>query len=113
MGIALAWPTVPGTLVGFAAAGLGVATTIPAAFAASDEIPGLKPGTGITLVSWALRLSFLVGPPLVGVIADATSLRVGLLLVPVAGVAVVFLAGSLTGRGHHDVSPPAVITPAH
>ncbi|WP_291382465.1 MFS transporter [Demequina sp.] len=113
MGIALAWPTVAGTLVGFAAAGLGVATTIPAAFAASDEIPGLKPGTGITLVSWALRLSFLVGPPLVGVIADATSLRVGLLLVPVAGVAVVLLAGSLTGRGHRDVSPPAVITPAH
>ena len=113
MGVALAWPTVAGTLVGFAAAGLGVATTIPAAFAASDEIPGLKPGTGITLVSWALRLSFLVGPPLVGVIADATSLRVGLLLVPVAGVAVVLLAGSLTGRGHRDVSPPAVITPAH
>jgi len=113
MGIALAWPTVPGTLLGFAAAGLGVATTIPAAFAASDEIPGLKPGTGITIVSWALRLSFLAGPPLVGAIADATSLRVGLLLVPVAGVAVVLLAGSLTGRKPHDDAPPAIITPAH
>lgn len=113
MGVALAWPTVAGTLLGFAAAGLGVATTIPAAFAASDEIPGLKPGTGITLVSWALRLSFLAGPPLVGAIADATSLRVGLLLVPVAGVAVVLLAGSLTGRHPHLDNPPAVITPAH
>ncbi|NTV40228.1 MAG: MFS transporter [Demequinaceae bacterium] len=111
MGIALAWPTIPGTLLGFAAAGLGVATTIPAAFAASDEIPGLKPGTGITMVSWALRLSFLAGPPLVGAIADATSLRVGLLLVPVAGVAVVLLAGSLTGRKPHVVDPPAIITP--
>lgn len=113
MGIALAWPTVPGTLIGFAAAGLGVATTIPAAFAASDEVPGLKPGTGITMVSWALRLSFLVGPPVVGAIADATSLRVGLLLVPVAGVAVVLLAGSLTGRKPHEDNPPAIITPAH
>jgi len=111
MGIALAWPTIPGTLIGFAAAGLGVATTIPAAFAASDEIPGLKPGTGITMVSWALRLSFLAGPPLVGAIADATSLRVGLLLVPVAGLAVVLLAGSLTGRGHRAEAPPAVISP--
>ncbi len=113
MGIALALPTVAGTLIGFAAAGLGVATTIPAAFAASDDVPGLKPGTGITLVSWALRLSFLAGPPIVGAIADATSLRVGLLIVPVAGVAVVLLAGSLTGRKPHDNSPPAVITPAH
>jgi fucose permease len=111
MGIALAWPTVPGTLVGFAAAGLGVATTIPAAFAASDEIPGLKPGTGITIVSWALRLSFLVAPPLVGAVADATSLRVGLLLVPVAGVAIVLLAGSLTPRQPHNDNPPAIITP--
>lgn len=113
MGIALAWPTVPGTLIGFAAAGLGVATTIPAAFAASDEVSGLKPGTGITMVSWALRVSFLAGPPVVGAIADATSLRVGLLLVPVAGVAVVLLAGSLSGRTPHDDNPPAVITPAH
>ncbi len=112
MGVALAWPTVPGTLIGFAAAGLGVATTIPAAFAASDEIPGLKPGTGITMVSWALRLSFLAGPPVVGAIADASSLRVGLLLVPVAGLAVVLLAGSLTGRYPHLDKPPAVITPA-
>ncbi len=111
MGIALAWPTVPGTLVGFAAAGLGVATTIPAAFAASDDIPGIKPGTGITMVSWALRLSFMLAPPLVGAVADATSLRVGLLLVPVAGVAIVLLAGSLTGRKPHDDSPPAIITP--
>lgn len=113
MGVALAWPTIPGTLLGFAAAGLGVATTIPAAFAASDEVPGLKPGTGITMVSWALRVSFLLGPPVVGAIADATSLRVGLLLVPVAGVAVVLLAGSLTGKGHHVDAPPAIITPAH
>ena len=111
MGIALAWPTVPGTLLGFAAAGLGVATTIPAAFAASDEIPGLKPGTGITLVSWALRLEFLAGPPIVGAIADATSLRVGLMLVPVAGVAIVLLAGSLAGKGHRADAPPAVISP--
>ncbi len=113
MGIALAWPTIPGTLIGFAAAGLGVATTIPAAFAASDDVPGLRPGTGITMVSWALRLSFLVGPPVVGAIADATSLRVGLLVVPVAGMAVVLLAGSLTGRRPHDDNPPAIIAPAH
>ena len=113
MGIALAWPTIPGTLIGFAAAGLGVATTIPAAFAASDDVPGLRPGTGITMVSWALRLSFLVGPPVVGAIADATSLRVGLLVVPVAGMAVVLLAGSLTGRRPHDDNPPAIISPAH
>ncbi len=98
MGAALAWPSVWGTILGFSLAGLGVATTVPIAFAASDNIPGLRHGTGVTITSWLLRISFLVGPPLVGAIGDATSLRVGLLLVPLCGLAVVLLAGSLSGR---------------
>lgn len=113
MGVALAWPTVPGTIIGFSLAGLGVATTVPAAFAASDDVPGLRPGTGITMVSWMLRISFLASPPIVGAIADATSLRTGLLVVPIAGIAVFLLAGALTGKAPHDAEPPAVITPAH
>ena len=36
MGLALAFPTVPGTLVGFAAAGFGVATLVPAAMHAAS-----------------------------------------------------------------------------
>ena len=106
MAVALAWPTIPGTIIGFSLAGLGVATTVPAAFAASDDVPGLKHGTGITLVSWMLRISFLAGPPLVGFIGDHVSLRVGLLTVPLAGLAVVFLAASLHGRD--DAPSPSV-----
>ena len=107
MALALAWPTVPGTIIGFSLAGLGVATTVPAAFAASDDIPGLKHGTGITLVSWMLRISFMAGPPLVGFIGDHVSLRVGLLSVPLAGLAVVFLAASLRGRDEGPGAPVA------
>jgi MFS family permease len=98
MGLALAWPTVAGTIAGFAAAGLGVATLVPAAMHEADELPGLRPGTGLTLVSWLMRLGFLLSPPLVGLVADATSLRVGLLVVPFAGVLVLVLAGVLHGR---------------
>ena len=95
MGLALAFPSVPGTIVGFAAAGWGIATLVPATLAAADRLPGLRPGTGITIVSWLMRLGFLGAPPLVGAIADASSLRGGLLVVPVAGVLVVLLAGVL------------------
>lgn len=98
MSAALAWPSVWSTILGFSLAGLGVATTVPIAFAASDNIPGLRHGTGVTITSWLLRISFLCGPPLVGAIADATSLRTGLLIVPVCGLAVVLLAGRLSGR---------------
>lgn len=98
MGIALAFPTVPGSILGFAAAGLGVATLVPAAMHAADELPGLRHGAGLTVVSWLMRLGFLLSPPVVGLIADAASLRAGLLIVPVAGIAVVLLAGVLQGQ---------------
>ena len=95
MGLALAWPTVPGTILGFAAAGFGVATLVPAAMHEADELPGLKPGTGLTIVSWLMRLGFLLSPPVVGAVADHTSLRAGLIVVPAAGLLVIVLAGVL------------------
>ncbi|MDQ8702651.1 MFS transporter [Streptomyces sp. LHD-70] len=98
MGLALAVPTVWGTVLGFAAAGFGVATTVPAAMHAADELPGLRPGTGLTVVSWLMRLGFLVSPPVVGLVADASSLRVGLVVVPLAGVLALALAGVLGVR---------------
>jgi len=98
MGAALAFPSVPGTILGFAAAGLGLATTVPAAMHEADELPGLRAGTGVTLVSWLMRLGFLLSPPLVGLVADGAGLRAGLLVVPIAGVTAVLLAGVLGRR---------------
>jgi MFS family permease len=96
MGAALAFPSVPATIAGFAAAGFGSATLIPAAMHGADRLPGLRPGTGLTIVTWLCRVGFLMSPIIVGVVADATSLRVGLLIVSVAGLAVVALAGVLS-----------------
>ncbi|WP_329377904.1 MFS transporter [Streptomyces sp. NBC_01716] len=98
MGLALAVPTASGTILGFAAAGFGVATLVPAAMHEADELPGLKPGSGLTIVSWLMRLGFLLSPPAVGLVADATSLRVGLLVVPFAGLLVILLGGVLGPR---------------
>jgi hypothetical protein len=68
----------------------------------ADELPGLKPGTGLTVVSWLMRLGFLLSPPVVGAVADAGGLRLGLLVVPVAGLLVLLTAGVLSRR-----NPPA------
>jgi MFS family permease len=97
MGIALLFPSVPLTIIGFGLAGLGVATLVPAAMHSADELPGLKAGTGLTVVSWLMRLGFLLSPPIVGAIADMTSLRTGLLVVPLAGL-LVLLASPVLPR---------------
>ncbi|OBK81306.1 MFS transporter [Mycobacterium sp. 1164985.4] len=98
MGLALAFPSVPATIAGFALAGFGVATLVPSAMHAADQLPGLRPGSGLTILTWLMRIGFFGAPVLVGVIADATSLRIGLLTVPIAGVLVVALSGVLSAR---------------
>lgn len=98
MGLALALPSAWGTVAAFGLAGFGVATLIPGAMRAADELPGLRAGTGLTILSWLLRLAFLFSPALVGAIADATSLRVGLIVMPVFGLLVVALAGAMAPK---------------
>jgi MFS family permease len=98
MGLALALPSVPTTLLGLFLAGLGVATLIPAVYHAADELPGLPHGVGLAVINWLLRIGFLVSPPLVGALADATSLRVALLAVVLAGVGALVLGRALPGR---------------
>lgn len=98
MTLALLFPSVPGTIAGFAAVGFGIATLIPAAMHAADELPGLRAGVGLTIVSWLLRLGFLLSPPFVGFIAEHESLRAGLVVAPAAAFVAVLLAGVLDGR---------------
>ncbi|MFN6545167.1 MFS transporter [Mycolicibacterium nivoides] len=98
MGAALAFPSIATTIAGFALAGLGVATLVPAAMHGADQLPGLRPGTGLTVVTWLMRVGFFGAPLLVGLVADAAGLRAGLLAVPVAGVVAALLAGVLPRR---------------
>ncbi len=98
MGTALAFPSVIGSIVGFGVAGFGVATLIPSAMQNADEIPGFAPGSGLTIIGWLLRVGFLLSPPVVGAIADATALRWGLLIVPASGLLVLLFARVLSPR---------------
>ncbi|KQR17113.1 MFS transporter [Cellulomonas sp. Leaf334] len=112
MGLALAVPSLSTTLVGFALAGLGVATLVPAVMHTADELPGLPAGVGLTVVSWLLRVGFLVSPTVVGLVADAASLRVALLGVVAAGVVVaivgrVLVAGASTEPADEPVAAPS------
>ncbi|RKQ35455.1 MFS transporter [Kocuria tytonis] len=85
-------------LTGFALAGFGCATMVPTAYAAADRAPGLKPGTGLTLVSWCMRIVFVISPPLVGLFADAAGLRTALLVFPLMGLLAFLFAGALRVR---------------
>lgn len=102
MGLALAFPTVAGSIIGFALAGYGSATLVPTAFDQADKIQGLREGTGITVISWLMRIGNLATPPLIGLIADAASIRAGLLLLPIAGIIVILFSGTLPNKKDNE-----------
>jgi fucose permease len=82
-------------LVGFAATGLGLANAVPILFIATGKIAGTPPELAIAAISTAGYCGFLVGPPVIGLIADRFSLGAGLGLVAFA-LAVVALGGVST-----------------
>jgi MFS family permease len=73
--------------------GLGTALIFPAAMSAGGETPG-RPSDGIAVVSTIGYGGFLLGPPLVGLLADRTGLGQALLVLVVLAVGVVVLAPS-------------------
>ncbi|TYL45905.1 MFS transporter [Nocardioides sp. BGMRC 2183] len=85
-------PVYPLAFLGFALAGLGCATLVPAAFAAAARIPGLPEGTGIAVIGWLMRLGFLFTSPAIGVLSDATSLTAAMAVPLVAGLVAAWLA---------------------
>lgn len=81
LAVVIAGRSVPMVLLGFGMSGLGVSTVYPLAMVAAGEIPGVRSGDGLTIVTWMSRVGFLLMPPLVGVLADLFSLPAGIGLV--------------------------------
>src|SRR5205085_6039536 len=74
-------------LVGFAIGGAGVSLTAPIVFGIAGRRPDA--GSAVATVTTIGYLGLLVGPPLVGIVAQATSLRVSFVVLAAiaAGVA--------------------------
>jgi MFS family permease len=98
MAAALAAPATATTILAFGVVGLGIGTLIPAALRAADGLPGLPRGVGLSLVGTVIRIAVLIAPALIGVTADATSLRAALLAMPLAAVFVLVLSPALPAR---------------
>jgi fucose permease len=74
---------VPTGIAAFFLLGLGVGAVVPTAFSAAGRLPGLHPGVGVAAVSGLGWAGFVCGPPLIGQLADASSLPVALAIVPI------------------------------
>jgi hypothetical protein len=86
--------------------GAGVANGVPLLFSAAGQGGVEVSGPSIAAVSSMGSIGFLVGPPFIGFLADATSLPLALSTL-CAGLAVVTFAGRAVGDGAVGPSVPA------
>ena len=107
MSIALLVSSVPGTLLGMAISGAGCAVAVPVSYSAADDVEGLPPGLGLTIVSWLARLVGLLAPPLVGRLADDHGLWVALAYGLLGGLIMVTCWPVLHRRPARTQSSPA------
>jgi hypothetical protein len=84
--------TAAGAIAGFAALGLGLAGAIPTLLRAGADQPGVSTGPALAAVSSLGYTGFLAGPPIIGAVAQLTSLRLACGVLVLAGLIVVLLA---------------------
>ncbi len=106
-GSVLGWSVggVAGAVAGFACLGAGSSLVYPVLFTAAGDSSGLRPATAMSMVSTIGRAGFLTGPVAIGLLADATSLRLAIHIGPFAAVlvAVASLAMPAPPRGVRPV----------
>jgi MFS family permease len=82
-------------IVAFAVLGLGMATVVPLTFSAAGSIPGHEPGTSVAAVATVGYAGWMLAPPVIGFVAQGTSLTTALALVAVMTAVIAVPASAL------------------
>ena len=78
-------------ILGFGLIGIGLSNIVPISFSLSGNLKGVSPGVGIAMVSTIGYSGFMIGPPLIGFVADAYDLRVALFILLMLFITMYFL----------------------
>lgn len=93
-------------ILGFAFCGIGISNMVPIAFSAAGNIPGLKPGIGISVVTTMGYSGMLVAPSVIGFVAEHVGFAVVFMALPVLLLVVLLFsrlaryADGVSGGGH-------------
>lgn len=90
--ISVAFPFVLTASIGFMMVGLGVSSVIPLVYSAAGRSATMNPGVALAAVSTIGFIGFLLGPPLIGTIAQMASLRWSFALIACLGLGISYLA---------------------
>jgi MFS family permease len=91
--IAVFFPFFYPAVLGFLLVGAGVSSVVPLIYGSAGRSQKMSPGVAIAAVSTIGYLGFLAGPPFIGFVAQASSLRVSLGLIAILGLVIIRMAG--------------------
>jgi MFS family permease len=106
--LALLAPIPALAIAGFAIVGLGVANLVPVLFGAAGALPGQSSGSAIAAVATMGYMGFLAGPPVIGLVAEQTSLQLALGLVVLACIIIGVAAAAASPAGNPAVAQPGL-----
>lgn len=86
------------TLIGFALVGLGASVGFPLAVTAAASLTDRPAASSVAVLSFVALIGFLVGPPLIGFVAEVGGLRVGIAMLLPGLVLSLVLTGMLAPR---------------
>jgi MFS family permease len=81
-------------ITGFLLVGIGVSSVVPLVYSAAGKSKILSPGIAIASVSTISFFGFLIGPPLIGLVAGISGLRLSFFIIACMGLSVTIF-GSL------------------
>ncbi len=90
--IAVLFPALVTATAGFLLVGIGVSSVVPLIYSSAGKSKTMQPGVALAAVSTIGFFGFLLGPPVIGFIAQAASLRVSFSLIACFGLATALLA---------------------
>ena len=91
MMIAVLFPTIIPATIGFLIIGFGVSSIIPLMFSTAGKIKEVASGIAIATVSGIGFFGFLIGPPLIGYIAQLAGLQYSFAVIAVLGLGITLL----------------------
>ncbi|WP_297107474.1 MFS transporter [uncultured Devosia sp.] len=91
-------PSVELALIGFGIIGVGVSVGFPLAVTAAAGIGDRAASANVAVLSFVALTGFLIGPPLIGFVAEHSDIRLGVACVIPMLVVSLFLTGRLTPR---------------
>ena len=80
---------------------------MPVLFGAAGRLPGQQPGAAIAATASVGYVGFLVGPPLIGLLADRVGLGRALLVLLVLAGGIAVLAPAVRSRRTQPAAQPA------